>query len=268
MKTVKLKKKKAKYEMGGSPKKSHYSIVIDEDCILIDGDKLISVYIKIPQTELLSLRKVALNTKYSETYRTSSLPTKSSVFGSQPRNALRNDYCRLTINTIGEVDNFKRLLKFQDYLCRAYKKHIPKAYKHELGWANNNIDKDYLFGVSPYTSINVNVNHAIKYHIDKGNVKNSYSNIIIVKNNISGGELVFPDYGVALSQNDGFMAIIRGQEVTHGVMPIKQTSGKDYYRASIVYYTSALMRKCLPYTEELKRLQQIKVTRARNRAYN
>ena len=268
MKTVKLKKKKAKYEMGGSPKKSHYSIVIDEDCILLDGDKVIGVYIKIPQTELLSLRKVALNTKYSETYRTSSLPTKSSVFGSQPRNALRNDYCRLTINTIDEVDNFKRLLKFQDYLCSIYKKYLPNDYNNELKWVNDNVEEDYRFSGTPYTSINVNVNHAIKYHIDKGNVKNSYSNIIIVKNNISGGELVLPDYGVALSQCDGFMAIIKGQEVPHGVMPIKQTSGKDYYRASIVYYTPSLIRKCLPYKEEVKRLQQIKVTRARNRAYN
>ena len=267
MKFVNLKKQKSNFVIGEEPIKSHYGQVIGGDVILKDNNEIVCIYTKIPSNYLRALRVVVNTTKYSETYRTSALPTKSSVFGSQPRNALRNDYCRLTAWTTNEVANFKKLLNFSKYVCEIYKKYLPKDYNNELAWVNNNVDSDYLFNESPYTSINVNVNHAIKYHKDTGNVKGSYSNIIIVKNNINGGELVLPEYGVALEQADGYMAIIKGQSVVHGVMPIKQKSGENYYRASIVYYTPNLMGKCLPFNGEVKRYQEVRVKRARSRAY-
>ena len=187
MKIVNLKKQKSNFAIGAEPIKSHYWQVIDEDVILKDNNEIVCIYTKIPSNYLRTLRVVVNTTKYSETYRTSALPTKSSVFGSQPRNALRNDYCRLTAWTTNEVGNFKKLLNFSKYVCEIYKKYLPKDYNNELEWVNNNVDSDYLFNESPYTSINVNVNHAIKYHKDTGNVNGSYSNIIIVKNNINGG---------------------------------------------------------------------------------
>ena len=85
MKVVNLKKQKSNFAIGGEPIKSHYGQVIGEDVILKDNNEIVCIYKKIPSNYLKALRVVVNTTKYSETYRTSALPTKSSVFGALSR---------------------------------------------------------------------------------------------------------------------------------------------------------------------------------------
>ena len=107
--------------------------------------------------------------------------------------------------------------------------------------------------------------HAIKYHKDAGNIKGSFSNVLILKEHCTGGELVLPDYRIALEQSDGALCIFKGQEEIHGVMPLKPYR-EDFYRASIVYYTLAQLQHCYPYKEEVTRLNIKKRERAVKRS--
>ena len=252
-----------------TPTEEHYTSVIKEDTIFYKNGKAVGLYMKVEPELLESIRKAALTTKYVKTYRThKALPTQSSVFGSLPRIALRNDYCRFSEKTKNEKNNTAALFNFLPKLTEIYKSYLPDQFEHDLKVIDEQVNPDYrLNEQAPFTTANINVNHAIKYHRDTGNFRGNLSNVLILRNGIVGGELVFPEYGFALAQEDGYLAIFDGQNEIHGVMPLIQTK-KNPYRASIVYYTLENMKHCYPFELELERIQKLSTTRAKKRALN
>jgi hypothetical protein len=252
-----------------SPKKGDYNILINENTIFYKDDKPVGLYFKIEDTFIDQIRKAIVETKYVKTYRArKALPTQSSVFGSLPRIPLRNDYCRFSAQTKSEKLNAQRLFSFMPILTDIYKQYLPEQYERDLNVINENVSSDYMLKENqPFTTANINVNHAIKYHKDTGNFRGNLSNVLILKSGIIGGELVFPEYGFALAQDDKYLAIFDGQNEIHGVMPIMKVSEKPY-RASIVYYTLENMKHCYPYKMELERLQKLSTERAIKRAKN
>ena len=252
-----------------TPTKNDYNLVINEDTLFTKNGINVGLYIKIDNNQLQGIRAASLNTKYVKTYRTrKALPTQSSVFGSLPRIPLRNDYCRFSAQTKNEKTNANILFSFLPFLTEIYKTYLPAQYEHDLKVIAENVNTDYVIKKqAPFTTANINVNHAIKYHRDTGNSKKNLSNVLILKDGIVGGELVFPEYGFALSQEDGFLAIFDGQSEIHWVMPIIKTK-ENPYRASIVYYTLENMKHCYPFKMEVERLQNLASVRANNRASN
>lgn len=252
-----------------TPTKNDYNFVIDEDTLFTKNGVKVGLYLKIDKNQLKGIRAASLNTKYVKTYRTrKALPTQSSVFGSLPRIPLRNDYCRFSAQTKNEKTNANILFTFLESLTEIYKEYLPAQYKHDLQVISENINTDYVIkSKAPFTTANINVNHAIKYHRDTGNFRGNLSNVLILRDGIVGGELVFPEYGFALSQEDGYLAIFDGQTEIHGVMPIIKTKDKPY-RTSIVYYTLENMKHCYPFKMELERIQNLSSVRANKRAAN
>ena len=250
-----------------TPTKEHYDTVIKEDTAFYLDDICIGIYVNVEKELLSYVREAVKDTKYVETYRANTLPTKSSVFGALPRVAMRNDFCRFSNKTSEEKGNTNKLFTFQETLCKIYKEHLPELYEYDLQKARETVNDDYRLIDTPYTTANINVNHAIKYHRDSGNIKNSYSNVLILKEYCTGGELVLPEYRIALEQSDGALCIFSGQKEIHGVMPIKPYK-ENFYRASIVYYTMAQLEHCYPYKEEVSRLNIKKRERAVKRMEN
>mgnify|MGYP003633196364 FL=1 len=251
-----------------TPTKEDYDKIIEEDTAFYLDGECIGIYINVDKSVLGYVRETVRETKYVETYRTRlALATKSSVFGALPRIPMRNDFCRFSNKTTEEKQNFNKLFTFQKTLCDIYKKHLPELYEYDLAKAKELVDDDYRLIDTPYTTANINVNHAIKYHKDNGNIKGSFSNVLILKEHCTGGELVLPEYRIALEQSDGALCIFKGQEEIHGVMPIKPYK-ENFYRASIVYYTLAQLQHCYPYKEEVSRLNIKKRERAVKRMNN
>jgi len=265
--TIDLKKiRDCKDLLKTTPKKEHFDRIIHEDCAFIKDGKTVGIYIKIDKNKLSLIRKAALTTKLTKGSRTRGLPTQSSVFGALPRIARRNDFCRYSAHTKSEVSNTNIMFNFMSDLVNIYKKYLPDQYKRDLAVISESVVDDYkIKKESPFLTCNINVNHAIKYHRDTGNFKENLSNVLILKNGITGGELVFPEYRFALAQDDGYLAIFDGQQEIHGVMPIFQTS-ESPYRASIVYYSLEQMKHCYPYKMEVERLQKVATKRALNRS--
>lgn len=269
MKTFELNKIRSCEELiKQTPTKNDYSLVINENTLFTKNGVNVGLYLKIDSKQSHAIRKASLNTKYVKTYRTNALPTQSSVFGSLPRVALRNDYCRFSAQTKSEKTNTNILFTFLPYLTEIYKTYLPKQYEHDLKVISENVNTDYILQEkAPFTTANINVNHAIKYHRDSGNFRGNLSNVLILRDGIIGGELVFPEYGFALAQEDSYLAIFDGQSEIHGVMPIMKTK-ENPYRASIVYYTLENMKHCYPFKMEVERLQNVAAVRANRRATN
>jgi hypothetical protein len=252
-----------------TPSRSDYTTLIDEDTLFTKDGIPVGLYIKIDNPMIKEIRKATVETKYVKSFRTNkALPTQSSVFGSLPRVTVRNDYCRFSSQTKNERLNAQRLFSFIPYLTEIYERYLPEQFQHDQKVIKENVISDYLLKEDqPFATANINVNHAIKYHKDTGNFKGNLSNVLILKDGIVGGELVFPEYGFALAQDDSYLSIFDGQNELHGCLPIMKTK-ENPYRASIVYYTLENMKHCYPYEMEVERLQKLSTERANKRAEN
>lgn len=252
-----------------TPKKTDFNLLIDEDTLFTKNGVNVGLYIKIDNEFTKDIRKASITTKYVKTYRArKALATQSSVFGSLPRVPLRNDFCRFSSQTKNEKTNANSLFDFLPKLTQIYQQYLPAQYEHDIKTITESVNDDYLIEKkAPFTTANINVNHAIKYHRDTGNFRNNLSNVLILKDGIIGGELVFPEYGFALSQEDSFLSIFNGQGEIHGCLPIIKTK-ENPYRASIVYYTLENMKHCYPFKMEVSRLQNTASVRANRRANN
>lgn len=227
--------------------------LIDTDTIVYENDKPTLGYFFVPDTLLQDIRKVVRGTKIHKSSRTDGLPTQSTIYGVLPRNNLRVDYCRFTPATKKEISFYRTMNNYCEVLCEYYEKFFPENYALAKNDVDSNIVGDWRHNKTPFQTININVNHAIKYHRDTGNFRSAMSTVLIVKNHMGGGELPVPEYDITLSQRDGAFTIFDGQSLLHGVLPIKPKR-PDAYRASIVFYSMNALKNCYPYQAEIDRL--------------
>lgn len=248
-----------------TPQKSHYSTLVREDTRLVANGKVIAIYLKIPKRACVEMRNIARNTKFTKSNRVSGVPTQSTVYGSLPRTAVRVDYCRFSASSKKERSYFESSFKFSEYIDEIYKEHLPEAQEFNREAIDSTVHSDWRVNETPFTTCNFNVNHAIKYHRDSGNFKNVYSNVLILKEGVTSGELVFPEFDIAFEQSDCALGIFDGQRWMHGVMPIERKHAKSY-RASIVFYALSGMKNCYPYKAELERFKNKRTEREKQRA--
>lgn len=235
------------------PTANEYNLLIKEDAIFYDPEgSPIIIYKVLPKNIIDSLRHLAFDSKFTKSARSNGIPTQSAIFGALPRVTYRNDFCRFTVNTRTQKKLLADVLRFSDVISGLYKKYLPEQYQHNIDIITQNVVDDYVIKGTPFTTVNFNVNHAIKYHTDTGNFKGVYSNVVIMKNNIIGGYLVVPEYRIAFEQTDGALILFDGQKILHGVTPILRTKNNGY-RCSCVFYSLASMKNCYPYKEEMQR---------------
>jgi hypothetical protein len=248
-----------------TPQRTQYTTLIRENTRLVAGGKVIAIYVKLPKSTCVEMRNIARTTKFTSTARVSGLPTQSTIYGSLPRTAVRVDYCRFSASSKKERKYFETSFKFAEYIDDLYKEHLPEAREFNQQAIASTVHSDWRVNDTPFTTCNFNVNHAIKYHRDSGNFKDVFSNVLILKSGITGGELVFPEFGIAFEQSDCALGIFDGQHWMHGVMPIERQRA-DSYRASIVFYALAGMKNCYPYKKEIERFKATRTAREDQRA--
>lgn len=267
MNVIELKKiKDCKGFIGKKPSRQDYDVLVKDPTVFkLNGD-VVAIYDKLPNERTKDAERVARTTKINKSRRQGSgVPTISSVFGAVPKNGVRNYKCSGAIRNKSEKTNFLRITKLAELLADQYKKHMPIQYEKDVEVVLDLVEKDYLFKDFPFSTFNANVNQLIKYHTDSGNVKGVMSNVLISRHGVSGGELVFPEYGFALAQENGFYSVFDGQKEIHGVAECKFMS-KDAYRCSFVFYTLEQMKNCDLYRYEIEKEKTFLTKKNENRS--
>lgn len=250
---------------GKVPTEKDYDTVINYECEIYENDKLVCIYKKVsPQVKAI-MDYASANSTAKRNTRTLGVVTHSSVFGALPRVALREDYCRFSGDTKQDPKMFGLLSKAAQELWQTYKQSLPEMSQHFESEAAA-INPDWMKTGTPFSTININKNFAIKYHVDAANMGQVFSNVLISKKMAEGGYFVMPAYRIALAQDDGWLAIVDGVNIMHGVTPIKYHSPKSY-RNSFVFYTLKNLRHCQCKTDELARMKAKATERAIKRMH-
>jgi len=240
--------------------------LVSQPSIIIDGDtgETILVYaeLKHDSKDLLNaLNKI----KYVSDIRTGGLKTTSRIFGYNPRNTLRKDYCSATGLATESPELHAVILEWGKYVAEVYKSFLPERAKAHYDLLEEKVIEEYRIDGTPFTSGIINKNNPLKYHFDSGNFRGVYSCMITIKRDIGGGHLAMPEYGIGLELKNNTVAMFDGQSLLHGVTPIEKQA-HDAYRFTVVYYSLLQMWKCLPLTEEIARIRKVRMEREARRA--
>ena len=267
MKTLTLRKREGinyKDFVKRTALESDFKTLIKEDCICIDEDKnILFIYCQLPfdDTEIVG----ALNRiDYDETVRTAGLKTTSKIFGNMPRIVTRADYCRAAKFAEDQPREHTAVCQYGVKIAGLYSEFSPEVYEKHQTIMREKVLAQYQLGDTPFTSGIINKNNPLKYHHDKGNFKNVYSAMTVFKHDIEGGYLALPEYDVGVELVNNSLFMFDGQEILHGVTPIKRTSDQSM-RYSIVYYSMQQMWNCLPLEEEVARIRDLKTRREQKR---
>lgn len=244
---------------------SDYDELIDDSVVAVDADtkEIIFVQAKLDLNDreiLWALDRI----KYDENTRSNGLKTRSRIFGYSPRNPLRKNFCSTTTLAITQPAEHAAVCRYGIQIAQLYSEFTPEAYAKHQDIIKAKVLDEWAIKDTPFTSGIINKNNPLKYHFDSGNVKNVYSAMAVFKRHIRGGHLSLPEYGVGVSLPHNSVFMFDGQSVLHGVTPITKTN-PDAVRYSIVYYSLRQIWNCLPLSEEVARIRNLKSDREHRR---
>lgn len=126
---------------------------------------------------------------------------------------------------------------------------VPEEANAHQELVTGTILPDWLIGGTPFTSGVVNHTAALPYHRDSGNLRNAWSMMLTMRQQVDGGLLHLPGVNLWLACNDGEVLFFPGQSELHGVTPVRRM-GRAAYRFTAVAYVKSQMQKCIGHEEE------------------
>lgn len=249
-----------------SAMEADYETLIDDDVIAIDADtkQIVFIHAKLDFDDrqiIAALNKI----RYEESTRTSGLKTRSRIFGYNPRNTTRKDFCSTVSLATEQPREHAVVCQYGVQIAGLYSEFTPETYAAHKKIIESEVLDEWSIKDTPFTSGIINKNNPLKYHFDSGNFKNVYSCMAVFKQDVRGGYLSLPEYGVGVSLPHNSVFMFDGQSVLHGVTPITKTSDTAV-RYSIVYYSLQQIWNCLPLSDEVARIRNLKTQRERKRA--
>lgn len=245
----------AKSEIIGKPvTDNHYDEIIEHSSyVYLENSKPV-VYLNLNYSGFDELIPHLQNLKFAQsTRKTLGQYNKSMLFGAVAAKINRDSFCNVGA-TVSHAPVLNQLLKLKySTLSDAYMKlAIPQWQKvGQNVFKNSDIHEDWRMGNSFWTSGIINKNSPHNFHMDDNNCRNAHSAMITLKNNVSGGYLVMPEYRIAFKVSNRSLIYFCGREIIHGVSPMQ--IHQDGFRYSIVYYTTADLKYCDSYENEMSK---------------
>ncbi|HXU26979.1 MAG TPA: hypothetical protein VN698_07095 [Bacteroidia bacterium] len=258
MKTIKISKISidvAKYK-NQYAKSTDYNTFITESCIINPDNGVPMLYLKLD--DKTNLYPVCESIKYHKGRRFGGTNTRG--FGFVPRKAAKDDYCNYAAMEFYFPNQHKEFINNAKALLNYYEEYCPIGYyfhKKMPSLKSHKFFDEYKLKDTNFTSGVVNDTLQLPYHYDRGNIPNTISMMLTLKNNVSGGYLSLPEYSLGIELSNNSLFCFLGQNTLHGVTPIKKHS-KYAKRYTVVYFSSDGMRECDTITKELEREQNKK----------
>lgn len=241
-----------------------YDTLIDEPTVIMEHGKIAIVYMTL-DTDCSDIVEALKTIEYETGYRTDGLKTTSAVLGYLPRNTIRRDYCTATRLAVQQPKQHAVVARYAAVVNQYYRSINPELFARHTKDTDEHVIGAYTIKDSVFTSGIINKNNPLKYHFDTGNFKDVWSCMLVFKGDVEGGYLSCPEFGIGFALRNNSLLMFDGQEILHGVTPIRRLH-EDSYRYSIVYYSMRSMWGCEPLNDEVARIRKKKTEREQKRA--
>lgn len=228
------------------------------NAVVLDGETGQPVALTLPLDDDALPKRIRAwlhrNSKlFGSTGRLSGIENPAMTFGYSVAQPLRQRYgcglSRFDVQHQGPANALKIVADTAWSRVQTYMPEIAQDARERV----SEIGRDWLMGNGiPFTSGVINRSAALPYHRDSGNVRDSWSAMIVLRKNMRGGELHLPEYATWLACRHASVCVFRGQNMLHGVTPMAKEEA-DGHRFSIVYYAKAGFRTAGTYAQEQAR---------------
>lgn len=241
----------------------------NEAGIWVDEDTNEPIFAYFPMEEEVNLLRAAvLNIDYGTIVRQSTgMRNKSRTFGMAPRKVYqRREGCRPTTLAVEKPDEHAVLVAFSQKFAKMFKEFAPEIFEHDTKALSDAglSDEWKMTDDSLWTSGVINKSSTLPFHRDGFNFA-TWSAMPVIRREMKGGYLTFPEYGFTCSCRDGWVTFFPGYKYVHGVTPMTPKT-KDAYRYSIVYYALQGMKDCFTYAVETAKAKERRTEREANMA--
>lgn len=255
-------------ELRGQPATAeHYDELVEGPARIEWADGSLAAVYDVVTSEVLDdeLRSVLPTVEPASGIRTGGMPTRSRQFGARPRYPLRQrEYCGRCTMERDYPDVYERLVALGAELARWYAEAQPDMLARQLEWLDAEVRPEYRM-TGPYTSGIINLDNALPFHRDGGNVAGTWNAMAVVREDVIGGLFVAPAWRLAFAAGDRHALVLDAQRTTHGVTAVERVRVGGF-RTSVVYYCLKALRVCGCRDDELARARQMRTLREERRA--
>ena len=174
-----------------------------------------------------------LRTYISDTTYAESVP--SGIAGYYDRYP-RIPYGRATRYTEKHVEEYVKCFPYIRSLDAIFKRELPKRWQRQRDAADR-IDPRFTICGSVFSTLTVNHNWRTAAHRDAGDLNEGFSSIAAFTGHDGkgwqGGELILPEYRVAIKLRAGDLLLVNAHECIHANAPL---IGEDNDRLTVVAY--------------------------------
>lgn len=215
--------------------------------------------------DVADLRAATRGVDIRETYRAASGRRNASrVFGWSPRRPVqRREACNSTSFAKEQPAEQAVLDRWAVKLLDQLRTLDPSVAESDEATMREVLPEWRMAGTT-WTSGVVNQNSQLPYHRDGFNFP-TWSAMPVLRRGVAGGHLHLPEYDLTVACRDGWGVFFCGQQLVHGVTPMRQVK-PDGYRYSIVYYALRGMKDCHTYAVETAHAQRKRTERERKMA--
>lgn len=168
--------------------------------------------LKSMETDNRGLASGTQRVKYNEdSTRSRSKLVSSAIIGGFEATP-RFQYCRLTAWSGKENDKFKDLFPMFSAIGNLFAEHVPDRFAVQMGKVNAT-HPDWRIGDTPFTTITVNNTYPTGVHTDAGDLEEGFSTLAVIRRGrYTGGNLVFPEYRIAVDMKHGDVLLMDAHE--------------------------------------------------------
>lgn len=231
----------------------------------VDADSLEPVLAYLPLGDVSDLRAAVREVDIRETYRAASGRRNASrVFGWSPRRPVqRREACNSTSFAKEQPREQAVLDAWAVKLLGMLRELDPSVAEHDEATMREVLPEWRMAGTT-WTSGVVNQNSQLPYHRDGFNFP-TWSAMPVLRRGVDGGHLHLPEYDLTVACRDGWGVFFCGQQLVHGVTPMRRVKD-DGYRFSVVYYALRGMKDCHTYAEETAHARRKRTEREKRMA--
>jgi 2-oxoglutarate-Fe(II)-dependent dioxygenase family protein len=170
-------------------------------------------------------------------------------------------HCRLTAWTGTHLPQWRQLQPLLQAVADAQRKYVPQRAAAQ--WAEaEKTDPSWIVPGTPFSTVTVNNTYPTGVHTDKGDLDAGFSTIACLRRgSYTGGQLVFPEYRVAVDMRDGDLLLMDAHQ-WHGNVALVCQCGREpngacaecgAERISVVSYFRTKITRCGTPDEELRK---------------
>ena len=178
---------------------------------------------------------------------------KSSVIGNSGRDA-NNSWARKVEWNESFPHDYQRIIPILQRIDRAFKIALPERYAIQREYVDR-IHPDFRIADTVFTTVTVNANFRTALHRDEGNLRQGFSNLMVLCNGkrYEGGHFILPEFGAEFSLKPRDLLFVQNDEYLHSNTPIVHRDPGATRMSLVCYVRESFLFSGTPRYENLRR---------------